>query len=217
MKYSIVLFKNKERKKIINKFKTFDRANNFYKDLLDKNLVLFEKQTENGKECHYEIALVEKDSINFDSYYVKDNMGRQVKVDVDDSSHKILRLDNFKVEELIFDVTQNKRIKFSEFEKSYLKSKGLKLLSKINNKIVFQEDDQTNLFSFKSEVESERFLKSLSSYLIELNRFDIIIVMDTSKDQKKYLYDLLEKKGFDKSVLYRRFTTYPKHTVKQFS
>jgi hypothetical protein len=213
MKYSIVLFKNKERKKIINKFKTFERADIFYKNLIKNNEVLFEKQIENGNECIFEIGLVEKDSDNFDSYYVKDNLGRQVKVDVDDLSYKILKLDSYRVEEMIFDVNQNKRIDFNEFNKKYLSSKGLKMLSKINNKIVFQEDDKTNLFSFKSEKDSERFLNSLSIKFMEINRYDIIIVSDTSKEQKKYLYDLLESKGFDKSILYRRYTTYPKYTI----
>ena len=184
MKYSIVLFKNKERKKIINKFKTLERATSFYKKLVDNNPVVFEKHSENGKDCHYEIGLVEKDSVNFDSYYVKDSMGRQIKVDVDDSTHKILKLDNYKVEELIYDVSQNKRIKFSEFESRYMKSKSLKMISKINNKVVFQEDEITNLFSFKSETESERFLDSLSKYLLDIGRFDMIVVKDTSKEQK---------------------------------
>ena len=36
MNYLIVLFKNKERKKIINKFVTFDRAKSFY----DKKILI---------------------------------------------------------------------------------------------------------------------------------------------------------------------------------
>ena len=39
MNYLIVLFKNKERKKIINKFMTFDNAKAFY----DKKMLLSNK------------------------------------------------------------------------------------------------------------------------------------------------------------------------------
>ena len=39
-------------------------------------------------------------------------------------------------------------------------------------------------------------------------RIDCIMVSDSSKSQKKYLYELLEKKGISKSSLYRRFTTF---------
>ena len=85
MNYFVVLFKNKERKKIINKFKTFERCDDFYKKLLDQNKnVVFEKQVENTKDCDFEIGLLEKTNTNFDSLFVKDNMGRQVKVEIDD-------------------------------------------------------------------------------------------------------------------------------------
>ena len=40
------------------------------------------------------------------------------------------------------------------------------------------------------------------------NRMDCIIVSDSSKEQKKYLYNLLESKGISKKVLYRRSTTF---------
>jgi len=44
MKYLIVLFKNKKRKKILNKFKTLERANKYFNDTLKtSNNVLFSK------------------------------------------------------------------------------------------------------------------------------------------------------------------------------
>ena len=82
--------------------------------------------------------------------------------------------------------------------------------SKINNKIVVQEDESVSLFSFKNTLESERFLNSLNNFLIDKSRSDVLIVFDASKEQRKYLYDILEKKGISKSTLYRRFTTFPK-------
>ena len=47
--YQIVLFKNKVKKKIINKFKTHKKAVEFYNDLLKENdEVIFDKEFENG-------------------------------------------------------------------------------------------------------------------------------------------------------------------------
>ena len=44
MKYLIVLFKNKKRKKILNKFKTLERANKYFNDTLKtSNNILFSK------------------------------------------------------------------------------------------------------------------------------------------------------------------------------
>ena len=47
MDYIIVLFKNKVKKKIIKKFKTFDRAQKFYNNLLSiSDEVIFNREYE---------------------------------------------------------------------------------------------------------------------------------------------------------------------------
>lgn len=209
MKYLIVLFKNKERRKIIKKFKTYDRAKKYYDNLLNENKnIIFDKQIENGKLAHFELALVDTEPENFDSYFIKDNMGRQVKIDVTDSEFKILSISEHLVEELIFDLQKNKKIKVIEFIRKYIQKDGVKLVSKLNNKVVVQNNDDVSLFSLKSETDCYRFLNSLSEYMITNKRFDVIIVPDDSNNQKKYLYSLLDSKGISKSFLYRKSTTY---------
>ncbi len=209
MKYLIVLFKNKERKKIINKFKTYERAKNFFDKKINED-VIFHKRVENGLDCKFEIGLLEKDSSNFDLYFIKDEMGRQVKVDLDDPNYKILMVNDYKVEELIYDIEKNKKITFNELIKTYLPRTGIKLVSKLNHKIIIQNDENFNLFSLKSDDDCERFLNILENYMFTRKRVDCLIVFDTSKAQKKYLYDILEKKGISKSILYRRSTTFLK-------
>jgi hypothetical protein len=71
-----------------------------------------------------------------------------------------------------------------------------------------QSDDQINLFSLKNEYDCNRFIDSLSNYLMVNGRIDTILVKDSSLSQKKYLYDLLESNGYSKSILYRKFTTF---------
>ena len=95
--------------------------------------------------------------------------------------------------------------------KHYLPKSGIKLVSKINNKIVIQNDSEINLFSLKTEGDSNRLMDSLSNYFLSKGRIDCILVKDSSKEQKKYLYGLLNDAGYDKSVLYRRFTTYKRY------
>jgi hypothetical protein len=59
MNYLIVVFKNKSKQKIIKKFKTSNRASDFYKSILEKNdEVIFETKHENGNYVDYEIALL---------------------------------------------------------------------------------------------------------------------------------------------------------------
>ena len=208
MNYLIVLFKNKERRKIIKKFKTLNRAKEYYDSLLKSNDIVFDRKFENGKYCDYEVGLLEKDSKNFDLYFVRDSLGRQVKVDLDDPDYTLINVSQYKIEELIYDIQKQKKISLETFVKNYLPKSGLKVISKINNKIVVQDDDSINIFSLKSSDECSRFLSILENHILGKGRIDCIMVSDSSKSQKKYLYELLEKKGISKSSLYRRFTTF---------
>jgi hypothetical protein len=209
MKYLIVLFKNKERKKIIKKFKTYDRAKKYYDNLLEQSkTIIFDKQIENGKLSHFEVGLVDTNPENFDLYFVKDNMGRQIKVDVKDSDYRIMSISGYSVEELVFDLQKDKKIKVIDFIRNYIKKDGIKLVSKLNNKVIVQNNDDINIFSLKSESDCSRFLNSLSDYMLKNKRFDVIIIPDDSNNQKKYLYNLLDSKGISKSFLYRKSTTY---------
>jgi hypothetical protein len=209
MNHLIVLFKNKKRKKIINRFKTLDRAKEFFLNKIsESNNVIFEKQVENALPCSFELALLSKKDENFQSLFVKDSLGRQVKVDLDDEDFKIIEVQEYKIEEKIFDVYQNKKITTQEFLKKYIDTPSIKLLSKLNNKVVLQNDDSVDLFTLKDPEECTRFLRSLSDYFISTQRMDVIVVYESSKAQKKYLYDILEKTGIDKKVLYRTTTTF---------
>jgi hypothetical protein len=209
MNHLIVLFKNKKRKKIINRFKTIDRAKEFFsKKVSESENVIFEKQVENALPCSFEIALVSKKDNDFQSLFVKDSLGRQVRVNLDDDDFKIIEVNEYRIEEKIFDVYQNKKITTQEFLKKYINTPSIKLLSKLNNKVVLQNDDNVDLFTLKDPEECTRFLRSLSDYFISTQRMDVIVVYESSKSQKKYLYDILEKNGIDKKVLYRTTTTF---------
>lgn len=208
--YSIVLFKNKTKKKIINKFKTHKRAKEFFDSILNaSNLVIFDKQYENGIKCKFEIALLEKTSGTLLPIFLKDEMGRHLKVELDDEDYSVTKIENYKEEELILDYTTSKKIDTTQMIKSYLDCDGFKLISKLNNKIIIQNDDKYNLFTFKNDEESSRFIDCLTQHFININRNDCMFVKDYSTSQRKYLYELLVNKGFSKNYLFRRSTTHP--------
>jgi hypothetical protein len=210
MNYLIVLFKNKVKKKIIKKFKTSNRANSFYESLLEtSNNVIFDKQYENGFLSNYEIAILEKISGTFLPVFLKDDFGRNIKVNLDDEDFSIKKINPYHTEELILDTTLNKKINSNEFIKLYLDPSGFKLISKLNNKIVVQNDDKFNLFTLKNDYDSSRFIDSISEFFISQKRFDCMFVKDYSNAQRKYLYNLLIENGFSKSYLQRQTTTHP--------
>lgn len=209
MNYLVVLFKDKSKKKIINKFVSLDRAKEFFdKKITENNQIYFEKKIENARSCDFELCILEKKNNKFDSLYIKDDLGRQVKVELDDPEYDIMKVSKYKIEEKIHDVMENKKITLEVFFKKYILKKGVVLISKLNNKIVVQDDDKVFLFSLKNGDESERFLNILSKFLIEKSSTNCIIVSESSKAQKKYLYEILGNLGIDKSVLYRRTTTF---------
>jgi len=210
MNYLIVLFKNKIKKKIINKFKTHKKSDDLFITLSNQsNDVIFEKKYTNGNECSYELAMLERSSGTFIPVYLKDELGRQIKVNLDDGDYTITKIITYKIEETLLDTTLNKKINSHEFIKLYLDPMGFKLMSKLNNKIIVQNDDKVNLFILKNEYDSSRFIESISNKFISEKRMDCMFIKDCSTPQKKSLYNLLINQGFSKDYLLRYSTTHP--------
>ena len=208
--YLVVLFKDKTKKKIINKFVTFSRAKQYYDKLLDEsNNIIFNIEIENGVECKYELGLVEMSSNQLIPVYMTDELGRHSKVRLDSNDMTLFQISPYKKEEKIYDVTKKKKITINQLIKTYLKGDGLKLISSLNNKIIIQENEKISLFTLKSEHESSRFIDTLSHHFFKIKRGDCLLVKDNSSAQRKYLFNLLESYGVDKKILYRKFTTLP--------
>ena len=128
MNYLVVLFKNKERKKIINKFKTLKNAQDFFdKKIDDSSKVIFGKEIENASDCFFELALLKRRDDNFEAMFVRDDYGRQVKIETDDPDYKIIKISKYLVEEKIFDITKNKKISVNDFIKIYLPKNSIKI------------------------------------------------------------------------------------------
>jgi hypothetical protein len=208
--YLIVLFKNKVKKRIIKKFKTLKNSDEYYKKLIqESDEVIFDKKFENGFKSEYEIALLGKKKGNDEVIYIKDSFGRQSKVNLEDDDFTILKVQPYKVDEQFLDYTTKKKINTKELLKKYLSGVGLKMISKLNNKIIVQNDDTINLFTFKNEDDSSRFIDNLSKIFIEQKKIDCMFVKDSSLSQRKYLYNILVNYGFPKSYLFRQSTTFP--------
>lgn len=211
MNYFIVIFKDKQKKRIIKKYVTKKKALLAYNKMLDKsNNVFFEKRIQNTEECHFELGLISTKRESDVPMYLKDELGRNQRVYINNENDMFfVAINTYKVEEKIFDIQENKKISLNEFEKTYLAVPGLKVISVLNHKVVVQNEDNFFLFSLKDEDESLRFLDCLSSYLNHICNLSCMILKSTSLPQKKYMYDLLVSYGFDPALLYRKFTSQP--------
>lgn len=212
MNYFVILFKNRKKKRIIKKFVTEQKAFLFFNKMIKKsNEIFFTKRVEHTKDCGFELGVVSAIKKHDLPTYIKDELGRSFKVSIEgDSDNYILEIKSYYVEEKIYDVAEKQKITITEFTNKYLKEGGLKILSVLNHKIVLQNDTNFNLFSLKNESESVRFTDSLAKYLSHINNKSVMIINDTSSQQKKYLYELLNENGFDTAILYRKFTTQPR-------
>lgn len=213
--YIIVLFKNKSKKKIINKFITSNKVKKFYDKLIESSdSVVFPKEYENGKPSNFELGLLTKTIDSLFPIYTTDELGRRIKVELEDPEWRIIKITPYKIEEELYDIQLGKKITTPELIRKYLKQEGIKMVSKLNNKIVVQKDDDVKLFSLKNEYDSHRFIETVTQYFLSKNRIDTMFISDASSAQKKYLYNLLESKGINKKVLYRKSTTHPKVKLK---
>lgn len=209
--YIVVLFKNKQKKKIIKSFKTEKKAKEFYEKYLKSSNPIFEMLYENAEEVKFELALMTNQNAYQLLLFKSDEYGRNEKVFVDDDSgFTIISVKPTKIEEKLYDWQKDKRITLEEFLKEYCNKKEFKNIFSLNNKVVVQVDEEFNLFSMKNPADSHRFITILESYFMNNGRKDAMFVRDTSTVQRKWLYNILVENGFDKKKLYKQVTTYSK-------
>lgn len=205
------MFKNKKKKRIIKGYQSEKRAINKFKSLLSENTILFDTKYENAEKCKFELALLS----NQESYQIplfqEDELGRNEEVFISsDTDYVIKRINPFRVEEKIYDWFTNSRITFEELISKYCTKKEMKSISTLHNKLVIQVNEDFFVFSLKNIEDSHRLLETMERYYREHSRNDAIFVKDISTVQRKWMYDLLIKKGFDKQKLYRQTTTFSK-------
>ncbi len=142
--------------------------------------------------------------------YYTDDLGRNIVANLENSNYVFLDIKNYKIEEKLFDWQDQKKISLSELEKKYFKTTELKNIFTLNNKLCIQIEEDVSVFSLKDSEESKRLLESLENKFMNENRMDSLFVRDVSTAQRKWLYNVLESKGFDKRRLYRLKTTFSK-------
>jgi hypothetical protein len=209
--YLIVLFKNKKKRKIIKHYVNKSSAVKKFNDLVSlNNEIWFDKLIENASPCDYEIALLTNQTKIQKSLFLTDSLGRNNPVNLENPDYVFLEIKKYKIEETIFDWQKQEKIKFLDLIKIYCSNKNLKSIFTLNNKLCIQIDEEVSLFSLKDKDESDRLLEIMQDYFISNSRSDAFFVKDVSNAQRKWLYDVMEKKGFNKKRLYRLKTTFSK-------
>tara|TARA_R100001377_G_C3193667_1_gene111635 strand:+ start:796 stop:1422 length:627 start_codon:yes stop_codon:yes gene_type:complete len=204
-KYKIILLQNNVPKKTLFSSNVKRTTYNKFHKFINSNKPLFYKKYVKRKFCQFELALFSKENNNSE-FYRKNSLGGNVRVDVDLLNYYLTELSDYWCEEFIYDHQTKSRIPLDILLTTYLPKKNFKQVFSLNNKLIIQNDDTFKIFSLKNIDDCSRLLVVIKDIFIDSGRVDCLFVSDSSTTQRKQLYELLEKHGFDRKFLYKQYT-----------
>ena len=205
-KYQIVIFNNKSKKRVIAASNIYNNIIKKYNKITTKSNVIFSTKYNKKKECLFEIAVVCIGKCKSKVLHRRDELGRLIEITTKNKKYHILKIRDFDLEEKIYDHQQKKRIYFEELFGKYLSSTNIIQMYSLNNKIIIQNMEEFSLFSLKNVKEAARFLEVTQEYFIHIHKSNCLFSKDLSTAQRKDIYNLLESKGFERSLLYKHYT-----------
>jgi hypothetical protein len=207
-KYSIVLFCNKKRVKVMYACMTRTLIHEYWRELKTERKPPFTK-TQDGrrfKEAVYELALVFPNNRWATKTYVRDSLGRNQPAIIEDSKFRIKEIVPYWKEELIYDFQVKKRIRFHEMMAQITPVTEIAQIFTLNTKVFIQIEDNIKLFGNKNLKDTDKLFELIKDELGKKKRGNFIFVRDITTYQRKQLYDLLESKGFKRSELFRHYS-----------
>ena len=204
-KYKIILFKNGKRVKCFFSSNSYKSILRKYSNIINEKKPKFVIEYLSRKKVRFELGVVTTESID-DSIFVKDDLGRTKEITMNNTVYNIVKLLPYWKEELVYDHTSKCKITYLEFLSQYLNYKDFKQVFTLNNKLIVQNEDDFSLFSLKTVSDALRFIDIIEFELMDAGRMDCLFVRDTSTVQRKQLYDLLERKGYDRGFLRKQYT-----------
>jgi len=204
-KYKIILFKNGKRLKCFFSSNSYKSILRKYSNIINEKKPKFVIEYLSRKKVRFEVGVVTTESVG-DGVFVKDDLGRTKEVTMGNDVYNIVKLLPYWKEELIYDHTTKCKVPYLEFLSLYLNYKEFKQVFTLNNKLVVQNDEEFNLFSLKTVSDASRLIDIIEFELMDAGRMDCLFVRDTNTVQRKQLYDILERKGYDRGFLRKQYT-----------
>lgn len=207
-KYSIVLFCNKKRVKVMYACMTRNTIYEYWRELKTERKPPFTR-TQFGrkfKDTVYELALIFPNNRWATKTYVRDSLGRNQEALIEDEKFRIKEIIPYWKEELIYDFQTKKRIRFHEMMEQINPIKEIAQIFTLNAKVFVQVEDDVKLFGLKNLRDTERLFEVIKEELVKKKRGNFIFIRDISTHQRKLLYTLLESKGFNRRELFRHYS-----------
>lgn len=207
-KYSIVLFCNKKRVKVLYSCQKRTTVHDYWSEFKTQKRPRFLKQqtSKRNQEALYELALIYPNNRWATKTYVKDSIGRLIEAKIEDNKFRIKEIIPYWKEELIYDFQIKKRIRYHEMFEDILKINDIGQIFTLNNKLFVQNENDIRLYGNKNVNDAERLFELIREDLLKKKKGNFIFVKDVTTAQRKILYALLESKGFKRSELFRHYS-----------
>ena len=207
-KYSIVLFCNKKRVKVLYSCMKRTTVYEYWREFKTQQKPRFVKQQggKRKKELLFELGLIFPNNRWATNPWVKDSLGRNIEAKIEENKFRIKEIIPYWKEELIYDFQSKKRIRYHEMLNYILTVNDIAQIFTLNNKLFVQVENDVRLFGNKNISDANRLFEIVKEDLVKKKKGNFIFVKDITTYQRKQLYTLLESKGFKRSELSRHYS-----------
>lgn len=207
-KYFIVLFCNKKKVRILYKCMKRSTVYEYWHEFKTQKKPRFTKSQKGkrNRELVYELGLIFPNTRWSTQIWVKDSLGRNEPANIEDGKLRIKELVPYWEEELIYDFSSKKRIRYHEMLEYIEGITEIAQIFTLNNKLFVQVEDDIRLFGNKNIQDADRLLGLVKEDLLNKKRGNFIFVKDVTTHQRTMLYNLLESKGFKRQELFRHYS-----------
>jgi hypothetical protein len=207
-RYFIYLFRNKEAFKLLHKSAKKETILDKWFEFKTQKPPLFLKEN-NGKKrtiLKNELVLIYPKNYRKKPIFDKDELGRLIELKLNNENYIIKEKIPYWEEELIYDFDIKKRIRFHEVMEYIETIHEICQIYKLNNKVVIQTDEMIKLYGNKNLSDSNRLFNLIMEQLLIKKKINFLFSRDVSTSQRVQLYDILEKRGYSRKLLFRHYS-----------
>lgn len=159
-----------------------------------------------NQELKYELGLIFPNNRWSKPTYIRDELGRNAEALLDNGKFRIKELIPYWEEEKIYDFDTKKRIRYHEMMNIILEIEDVSQIFTLNNKLFLQVEDTIRMFGNKNIHDADRLFEIVKKDLIKRGKCNFIFVKDITTPQRSILYEMLEKKGYKRTELFRHYS-----------
>jgi hypothetical protein len=162
-----------------------------------------------NQQLDYELALIYPDNrwAKKKTVVKRDEFGRLYEAGVDMKGFRMKEIVPYWQEEKIYDHDNKGHIRYHQLLDLLVEVDEIAQIFTLNTKLFLQIEDNIRMFGNKNLYDSDRLFDLLREDLLKhKKKGNFIFVKDITTTQRKTLYNLLEKKGYKRTDLFRHYS-----------